>query len=65
MLRNFRTGRALPAQDHNAFVAAIRQYVREPSLWKSESRNAVEAASAFSYDAYLAAVRKLLNLRAA
>jgi glycosyltransferase involved in cell wall biosynthesis len=65
LLATFRSGRALKAGDREAFVAAIRQYHREPALWKTESRHAVRAASAFAYDVYLDAVRKLLTLEAA
>ena len=65
LLNAFRAGRALPARQCAAFAAAIREYVSEPSAWTADSRNAVEAARSFSYDAYLDAVRQLLCLRAA
>jgi glycosyltransferase involved in cell wall biosynthesis len=65
LLESFRTGRALPAEDREAFVSAIRSYVGNPEMWKRESGRAADAARAFSYDAYLDAVRKLLSLRAA
>jgi glycosyltransferase involved in cell wall biosynthesis len=65
ILRGFRIGRALPVEDLNAFAAAIAGYVRAPETWKTEAHRAAEAARSFSYDAYLDAVRKLLNLRAA
>ena len=65
LLRGFRAGRALPARECAAFAAAIRGYASEPAAWTTDSRNAVEAARFFSYDAYLEAVRQLLRLRAA
>jgi glycosyltransferase involved in cell wall biosynthesis len=65
LLERFHTGRALPAEDVDAFAAAIAHYLREPETWEHESQRASEAARGFSYDAYLAAVRELLNLRAA
>jgi glycosyltransferase involved in cell wall biosynthesis len=65
LLESFRTGRALPAENRDAFAAAITAYLRSPEMWGRESQRAAEAARAFSYDAYLDAVRKLLSLRAA
>lgn len=65
LLDQFRTGCALPADDVEAFAMAIAHYLREPETWEHESHRASEAARNFSYDAYLSAVRELLNLRAA
>ena len=65
LLASFRTGRALDAKDSDGFVEAIVGYVRSPELWKTESRNAADAAKAFTYEAYLSAVRSLLDLEAA
>ena len=49
----------------DGFVEAIVGYVRNPELWKTESRNAADAAKSFTYEAYLSAVRNLLDLEAA
>ena len=61
----FRAGRALEARDIGAFVDALAGYARDPDLWKTESRNAADAARAFTYETYLCAVRGLLDLEAA
>ena len=65
LIAAFGSGRALDANDQAAFVEAIAGYVRNPDLWKSESRNAAKAASAFTYASYLSAVRDLLDLEVA
>jgi glycosyltransferase involved in cell wall biosynthesis len=65
LLASFRAGRAVDAKDREGFVAAIVEYVRNPDLWKTESRNAAAAAGSFTYEAYLSAVRDLLDLEAA
>src|SRR5262249_44353868 len=65
VLEAFQVGRALPPEDPDAFASAIVSYVQEPETWAEESRRSGKAASAFSYDAYLEAVRKLLKLEAA
>ncbi len=65
LLASFRAGKALDAKDPEGFVETIIGYVRNPDLWKTESRNAAGAANSFTYDAYLSAVRNLLDLEAA
>ena len=64
-LETFRTGRAVPPADVQGFVEAISVYVREPKLWKEESRRALEAAARFTYESYLRAVREVLRREAA
>lgn len=65
LIAAFRAGRALEARDIGAFVDALAGYVRDPDLWKTESRHAADAARAFTYETYLCAVRGLLDLEAA
>ena len=65
LIRSFGSGRAMNAGDCRGFVEAIAEYVRRPALWKEESLRAARAARSFAYDSYLAAVRNLLDLRAA
>lgn len=65
LLEGFRVGRALDARNPHGFIEAIAGYVGQPQLWNAESRSATEAARLFAYDAYLGAVRDLLNLEAA
>ena len=63
-LERFRTGRAFPAVDEQAFVDAVRWYLWHPAEWKDESQRAVAAAELFSYSRFLEAVRSLLDLPA-
>ena len=65
ILGDFGVGQVRGARDREGFVALLRDYVRSPERWQAESRRAVEAARAFSYGAYQAAVRNLLGLEAA
>jgi glycosyltransferase involved in cell wall biosynthesis len=62
VLREFETGRSLPAQDTAAFVAAIIQYAERPELWDTHSRNALRAAEHFTYTEYVAAVKSMLSM---
>ena len=64
-LEAFRTGRTVPPADVQGFVEAVSAYVREPGLWKEESRRALEAAARFTYESYLVAVRDVLRPEAA
>jgi glycosyltransferase involved in cell wall biosynthesis len=52
------TGAVLPPTDIDAFVAAVVD-LADGDRWRRESAAAVDAASAFTYDRYLAAVRSL------
>lgn len=61
-LCRFGAGRALPPNDLDGFVQAIKAYVKDPAAWKQESLRGVSAASHFTYAAYLNAVRDLLEL---
>lgn len=61
-LRQFGTGKAIPASSATALYVAVLGYLDQPALWKRESDNAVDSASNFSYATYLSAVRELLDL---
>ncbi len=65
LLDSFEIGHALPADDIHGFASAIAGYLVDPGVWQRESARAASAANRFSYDAYLEAVRALLELRAA
>ncbi len=56
------TGSVVSVDDVDGYTAAIRRYVADERLWKAESNRAIAAASEFSYQKYLAAVRRLLKL---
>jgi glycosyltransferase involved in cell wall biosynthesis len=59
---SFSTGSAIDLPDAGLFSDAIQAYLRNPARWREHSKNAVKAASQFSYGDYLQAVRKLLDL---
>lgn len=61
-LRHFGTGKTFQADDLSAFVKAIQWYADHQEAWKRESWNSVQAAYLFSYNEYLEAVRKLLEI---
>lgn len=61
-LRQFACGQAIPAEDLAGYVAALKRYVKHPDRWREESRRGVTAAHHFSYEAYLDAVKRLLEL---
>jgi glycosyltransferase involved in cell wall biosynthesis len=61
-LERFRSGRAIPADDEQAFVEAIATYAATPTAWQEESMRAVEAAALFTYSRHVENVRALLDL---
>lgn len=61
-LTEFQTGMAIPAEDTDAFAAAVRAYAVDPARWQTESKRAVEAAARFTYSRFLQDVRALLDL---
>ncbi len=61
-LHRFSVGRALLLGDVDGFVQAVKSYTQNPALWKQESMRGIAAASNFTYDSYLCAVRNLLDL---
>ena len=63
-LARFRSGRALPADDEQAFVDAIIAYSAMPASWQEESMRAVEASALFTYIRHVENVRALLRLPA-
>lgn len=60
-LKMLGTGRAIPYDDIDGYVAAIESYVAAPSVWERESARAVEATRWFSFDHYLSLVDTLLE----
>ena len=56
------TGRTFEPEAVQSFAGAIASYACQPAVWKAESECGAQAASRFSYSAYLGAVRKLLDL---
>ncbi|MBN1120860.1 MAG: glycosyltransferase family 4 protein [Anaerolineae bacterium] len=61
-LNRFGTGRTFSPDDVAGFTEAVLWYHQNQEAWKAESELAVSAATAFSYDAYLAAVGEILGL---
>ena len=63
-LARFRSGKAFPADDEQAFVEAIAAYAATPTTWQEESMRGVEAAALFTYGRHVENVRVLLGLSA-
>jgi glycosyltransferase involved in cell wall biosynthesis len=61
-LERFRSGKAFPADDEQAFVDAIATYAATPATWQEESMRGVEAAALFTYSRHMENVRALLGL---
>jgi len=61
-LHKFGSGHSFPPDDLDAFANAVLEYRKQPDKWKQESENSIIAAKHFSYNAYLNAVRKLLEI---
>lgn len=61
ILHSTGAGIALPPDDLDGFVAAIGDLMADPERWSRASRAAVAAAPAFTYGAYLEAVRGLFG----
>lgn len=60
LLESFDTGDALPPEDIEGFRKAIARLANDPSEWRRQSLNAVQAAAEFTYEAHLERVRDLL-----
>jgi glycosyltransferase involved in cell wall biosynthesis len=63
-LARFRSGKAFPADDEQAFAEAIATYAATPTTWQEESMRGVEAATLFTYGRHVENVRALLGLAA-
>lgn len=61
-LRRFDLGCAVKPIEVQNFVEAVKAYIRDPQKWREESERAMAAAGHFTYDAYLQAVKALLDL---
>lgn len=61
-LRQFETGQTFAPEDVESFTRAILGYISTPERWKRESINGMKNAALFSYDAYVDAVKRLLEL---
>jgi glycosyltransferase involved in cell wall biosynthesis len=61
-LAAFGTGQAIANGALDEYCRAIAEYVNQPATWMTQSRNAMEAATSFTYAAYLKAVGRLLGL---
>lgn len=63
MLHEIGAGRAIAGPPTaSAFARAIQAYVAEPEVWRQEIQRGLVAAETFSYRAYQASVRQLLDL---
>ena len=54
-------GLAIPAEDTAAYIDAILGYTQDRTAWQQASRNGVDAAQQFTYEAYLEDVRLLFK----
>lgn len=63
-LRRFDLGCAVKPVEVQSFVEAVKTYARDPHKWKEESERSIAAAGHFTYNAYLDAVKGLLDLPA-
>lgn len=61
-LTNFASGQVLDPFDLQAFVNAILWYRDHPAGWRQQVENGLKVAHHFTYDYYLAAVRKVLEI---
>ena len=62
-LEEFGTGRMFEPDDVEGFAGAIADYYSSPDIWKRESEMGVKASQSFTYTNYIAAVRKILNMK--
>ncbi|MGH7717546.1 MAG: glycosyltransferase [Gemmatimonadaceae bacterium] len=60
-LSEFGVGKSIDPSDLEGFAEAVTGYLWHPGSWKEESRRAIGAAAAFSYEKYLDAVAELLD----
>ncbi len=60
-LERFGVGRTANPADAEGFAGAIKWYIAHPSAWQEEARKGHEAAWEFSYEAYIRAVRDMLD----
>jgi glycosyltransferase involved in cell wall biosynthesis len=58
-------GRTFEPDDVEGFAAAVAWYAAHPTIWLTESRQAVDYAAAFTYERYVGAVGELLGVRSA
>jgi len=61
-LERFRIGKAIKADDIEAYVAAVSHYASNPEMWLKESANGIKAATHFSYKNYLKNIRSILAI---
>lgn len=60
-LERFGIGKTANPADAEGFAGAIKWYTAHPSAWQEEARKGHEAAWEFSYEAYIRAVRDMLD----
>lgn len=61
-LARWKVGRAHEPSDVEEFVGSVAWYASHPEEWKAESERGAEAAESFSYERYLLAVRRLIEM---
>jgi glycosyltransferase involved in cell wall biosynthesis len=61
-LRRFEIGKAFLPDELDKFVDAIIWYSEHPDVWLVEAKRGVKAATHFTYDTYLNAVKHLLQI---
>ncbi len=57
----FDAGKAIPSEQVANYAAAIREYVEDPAVWKSESDNSTQAGVRYTYQAYLDDVKNMFQ----
>jgi glycosyltransferase involved in cell wall biosynthesis len=62
-LKEFGCGEKIDSADYNGFANSILSFVRDLDRLKAHSAKAIAAAERFTYDNYIIAVQKLLQLK--
>ena len=61
ILGNTGAGVAIPPHNIEGFVKAVLNYINHPDRWRAASRAGVAAASQFTYEYYLKAVKRMFQ----
>ncbi|MBA3465643.1 MAG: glycosyltransferase [Deltaproteobacteria bacterium] len=59
-LEKLRIGAAINADDLDAYVSVIQDYVQDPERWATEAKRSAEAADRFTFRYYLSCIDRML-----